>query len=370
MKDSRRNIPFFPYSELYESDKENFNRIFEDVCSRGAYILQEDLEEFENDLKDFLNVKYVYGVANGTDALILGLKAIGLSTGDEVIMPSHTYIASPASVHLVGGTPILAECSQDGMLDIGDIEHRITDKTKAIMPVHINGRTCKMDKIEEIAKKYGLKIVEDAAQGLGSKFRDKCAGTFGAFGTISFYPAKLLGCFGDGGLIMTNDSAISEKISLLRDHGRNEEGKVIAWGYNSRLDNLQAAILKFKLSKYESEIKHRRSIAKIYHNGLKDIDALKLPEPPTDGDHFDVYQNYELRAKNREDLREFLTKKGIGTIIQWAGTPVHKFSDLGFDQSLEKTEEFFRECFMIPMNFAVKEEEANYIVDAIKEFYE
>jgi len=238
------------------------------------------------------------------------------------------------------------------------------------MPVHINGRTCKMDKIEEIAKKYGLKIVEDAAQGLGSKFRDKCAGTFGAFGTISFYPAKLLGCFGDGGLIMTNDSAISEKISLLRDHGRNEEGKVIAWGYNSRLDNLQAAILKFKLSKYESEIKHRRSIAKIYHNGLKDIDALKLPEPPTDGDHFDVYQNYELRAKNREDLREFLTKKGIGTIIQWAGTPVHKFSDLGFDQSLEKTEEFFRECFMIPMNFAVKEEEANYIVDAIKEFYE
>lgn len=363
-------IPFFPYSKLYLSQREEFIKIFDDVCSRGAYILQKDLENLESNLASYLNIKHVYGVANGTDALIIGLKASNIGSGDEVIMPSHTYIASAASVHLVGAEPILCECGEDGMMDPYDIEHRITNRTKAIMPVHINGRTCDMDKIEAIASENNLMIVEDAAQGLGSKFGERFAGTFGSFGTISFYPAKLLGCFGDGGLIMTNDDGLSEKISLLRDHGRDKNGIVVDWGLNSRLDNLQAAFLLFKLESYNTDISRRRELAKIYNNGLSDLDDITLPMPPTDGKNFDVYQNYELRAKDRDNLMNHLQANGIGSIIQWAGTPVHKFTELGFNQSLPRTEKFFEECIMIPMNVSVTDIEAEYIIDKIRGFYE
>lgn len=364
------NIPFFPYSKLYTSEKEQYLSIIDDVCTRGAFILQKDLEDFEKNICNFTGAKYCYGVANGTDALILGLKASGLKKGDEVILPSHTYIASPASVHLCGGVPILTECGEDGMMDPSDIEHRITDKTVGIMPVHINGRTCDMDQILNIAQKYNLEVYEDAAQALGSSYKGKCAGTFGKFGTISLYPAKLLGCFGDGGLLLTNDEQIARRVSLLRDHGRDENGIVIDWGYNSRLDNLQAAVLNYKLKNYPDEINHRRSIAKIYNKGLSAIKEISLPPSPSNEINFDVYQNYELRAQFRDELKDFLSKKGIGTIIQWAGTPVHQFKALGFSQSLPITDKFFEEFLMLPMNAAITLQEAEYIVDSIISFYE
>tara|TARA_Y100000991_G_scaffold215662_1_gene207202 strand:- start:5666 stop:6763 length:1098 start_codon:yes stop_codon:yes gene_type:complete len=364
------NIPFFPYSKLYSENKNNFQEIFDDVCSRGAYIMQKDLEEFEENIKRFIDTKHVFGVANGTDALQLGLEACEIREGDEIILPSHTYIASAASVHFAKAKPVLTECGQDNMMDTSDIEHRITDKTKAIMPVHINGRTCNMDEIARIAKENDLLIVEDAAQALGSKFKGKCAGTFGEFGTISLYPAKLLGCFGDGGLIVTNDDKIAEKLFLLRDHGRDHSGEVVAWGYNSRLDNMQAAFLNFKLKQYPKEIEHRRYIAKTYDEGLRDLPDLTLPLPPNNGDNFDVYQNYELQAESRDDLKEYLSEKGIGTIIQWAGTPVHQFKKLGFNQQLPKTDLFFDKCLMLPMNASLDEAEVEYIISTIRNFYE
>ena len=363
------NIPFFPYAQLYHNDRENYLKIFDDVCSRGAYILQKDLEEFESECKKFLDVNHVYGVANGTDALIIGLKALGISNGDEVIVPSHTYIASAASIHLVGAKVILCECGEDGMMDANDIEHRITKKTKAIMPVHINGRTCSMDKIIELSEKYNLIIAEDAAQGFGSKYKNKAAGTFGSFGTISFYPAKLLGCFGDGGLIMCNEEEIATKISLLRDHGRNGDGDVVDWGLNSRLDNLQAAILLHKLKSYSNDIARRRKIATMYHEGLNHIESLTLPIPPDNGDHYDVYQNYELTAELRDELKIYLNNNGIGTIIQWAGTPVHQFKELGFSTSLIKTDKFFEKCLMLPMNMGINDDEVQYVIDKINDFY-
>ena len=363
------NIPFFPYQKLYLEDRDSYLKIFDDVCSRGAYILQKDLEDFEQSCKEFLDVKHVFGVANGTDALIIGLKAMGVGDGDEVIMPSHTYIASAASVHLVGGKVILCECSEDGMMDAEDIKHRISNKTRAIMPVHINGRTCSMDRISEIAHENNLLIVEDAAQGFGSKYKGKSAGTFGSFGTISFYPAKLLGCLGDGGLIMTNDDDTATQISLLRDHGRNEAGKVIDWGLNSRLDNLQAAILNHKLKTYRKDIERRREIAGMYNDALFNNNNLKLPFGPNNGDHFDVYQNYELRAQSRDELKAFLAKNGIGTIIQWAGTPVHQFKELGFESNLVKTDRFFEECLMLPMNMGINDNEVKFVIDKVNEFY-
>ncbi len=365
-----KSIPFFPYAQLFTARERELTAVMQDVCRRGAYILQKDCREFEEALARYMKVKHAFGVANGTDAIIIGLKACGIGSGDEVILPSHTYIASAAAVHMVGASPVLAEIGPDHMLDAADVEKRITPRTKGIMPVQINGRTCDMEALQRVADRHGVMIVEDAAQGLGSTFKGRSAGTFGKFGTISFYPAKLLGCFGDGGAVVTNDDALAERIALLRDHGRNAEGRVVAWGYNSRLDNLQAAILSFKMKDFPSEIQRRRKVASMYQAGLGDLRELALPPgPEADPRHFDVYQNYELEADRRDELRQHLETRGIRTIVQWAGTPVHQFRELGFSVELPKTDSFFRRCLMLPMNVALSDDDVRYIVAAIRDFY-
>ncbi len=364
-------IPFFPYSDLFTRDEEALSKVMLDVCRRGAYILQKECREFDGNLAEFMGVKHAFGVANGTDAIIIGLKAVGIGSGDEVILPSHTYIATAASVHLVGATPVLAECGADHMLDAGDVEKRITSRTKAIMPVQINGRTCNMDALQAVADRHGLMVIEDAAQGLGSKFKGRSAGTFGKFGTISFYPAKLLGCFGDGGAIVTNSDEVAAQIALLKDHGRNEDGRVVAWGYNSRLDNMQAAVLDYKLKHFDADIARRRAVAARYQEGLGGVQELNLPPGPSaHPDHFDVYQNYEIEADRRDELRTYLDGKGIKTIIQWAGTPVHQFKELGFTVELPYTDAVFKSCMMLPMNVVVSDVEVDYITDSIRSFYQ
>ena len=365
-----KTIPFFPYADLFKRDEAALTEVMLGVCRRGAYILQQECRDFDTNLAKFMGVKHAFGVANGTDAIIIGLKAVGIGPGDEVILPSHTYIATAASVHMVGAIPVLAECGPDHMLDAGDVEHRITSRTKAIMPVQVNGRTSDMDALRAIATRHNIMIVEDAAQALGSKFDGQCAGTFGKFGTISFYPAKLLGCFGDGGAIVTNDDEVAARVTLLKDHGRNAEGRVVAWGYNSRLDNLQAAVLDHKLKTYPREIERRRAVAARYQVGLGDLATLALPPAPdADPRHFDVYQNYELQADRRDELRAYLDQNGIKTIIQWAGTPVHQFKELGFTVDLPRTDAFFKRCLMLPMNAAVTDDELDAVIEAIRRFY-
>ncbi len=365
-----KTIPFFPYTDLFKRDEAALTEVMLDVCRRGAYIMQKECRDFDANLAKFMGVKHAFGVANGTDAIIIGLKAVGIGPGDEVILPSHTYIATAAAVHMVGATPVLAECGIDHMLDAEDAEKRITPRTKAIMPVQINGRTCDMDALKAVTDRHALLLVEDAAQGLGAKFKGRSAGTFGKFGTISFYPAKLLGCFGDGGAIVTNDDAVAKQIALLRDHGRNEEGRVVAWGYNSRLDNIQAAVLDYKLKTFPKDIERRRAVAARYQAGLCDLRELTLPPAPeADERHFDVYQNYEIEADRRDPLRAYLDQSGIKTIIQWAGTPVHQFKELGFTVALLKTDQIFNRCMMLPMNSAVTDDEVNYIVKTIRIFF-
>ncbi len=365
-------IPFFNYPELFKAHEKEFTDIFVDVGRRGAYILQRDLEEFEANLRAFLDVKYAFGVADGTSAMVLGLLAAGIGAGDEVILPSHTYIATAAAVHFVGAKPVLADIGTDNMLDPQDIEHRITDKTRMIMPVQINGRCCDMDGIRRVAEKHSLDVAEDSAQGLGARFKGQNAGTFGKFGTISFYPAKLLGCFGDGGAVMSNDDHIGEILGLLRDHGRNSEGRVVAWGINSRLDNLQAAILNFKLKNYSNDMERRRDIARRYDAAFRDMSAIDVPVgPDSDPDRYDVYQNYEMAADRRDELKSYLREEcGIGAIVQWAGTPVHQFHELGFDQNdLPRTDSFFERCIMLPMNMTLTDAEVTHIINSVKGFY-
>lgn len=371
MTDNKKIIPFFNYPALFKQNENEYMSLINEVCSRGAFILQADLEEFEKNAAKFINVKHFIGVANGTDAIWLGLKAAGIGLDDEVILPSHTYIASPAALRFVGARPVLTECADDNMMDVDDIEHRITNKTKAIMPVQINGRCCDMNAINKIAIKHNLQVFEDSAQAFGAKFDNQYAGTFGLFGTFSFYPAKLLGCFGDGGALVTNNDKLAKKVRLLRDHGRNDNGDVIEWGFNSRLDNLQAAILNHKLKSFSDDIQRRRDIAKMYNEGLSSIKELHLPPPPNNSmKYFDVYQNYELRAKRRNELKLYLEEEGIKTIVQWAGSPVHSFDSLGYKNiSLPKTDLFFEECLMLPLNMTLSNEDIDQIIFKIQKFY-
>jgi len=264
----QRQIPFFNYPALFKQDEEDFVRIFKDVCGRGAYILQKDLAQFEENLKKFLNVKHVFGTADGTNAIMIGLMACGVGPGDEVIVSSHTYIATASAAQILGAKAVPCDIGPDNLMCPKSAESKITPKTKVIMPTHVNGRTCNMDAIMDVAKRHNLMVTEDAAQALGSKFKGQCAGTFGKFGTFSFYPAKVLGCFGDGGAVITNDDEIAHKLMCLRDHGRDETGMVVMWGTNSRLDNLQAAFLDYKLSTYPQGIQRRRDIARRYNNAV------------------------------------------------------------------------------------------------------
>ena len=363
-------IPFFDYPRLFLEKKEEYLNIFSEVSSRGAFIMQKDLNEFEKNLSEFLSSNYSIGVANATDALEISWMALNLRPGDEVICSAHTMLATASAIKLAGGIPIPVEIGDDNLIDPDAVEATISSRTVGIMPTQLNGRTCNMERIMGIANKYKLYVVEDAAQALGSKFKGKNAGTFGHASAISFFPAKVLGCFGDGGAILCQDETIYDRAYQLHDHGRDKNGNVKSWGRNSRLDNLQAAILNFNLKSYDNVIKRRREIASRYDSKLSGLEELKLPEPPTENsDHYDVFQNYEIVAKKRDELQEYLKEHGIGTLVQWGGKAIHQWSNLGFNLHLPKSEAFFRECIMIPMNMFISDGDVDFICEKIIEFY-
>ncbi len=365
-----RNIPFFNYPHIFCEHDEAYCKALTETCRRGAYIMQQELAEFEAALRGYLGVQHAFGCADGTMALIMSLKAAGIGPGDEVVVPSHTFVASAAAIHHAGATPVLADCGRDHLIDVGSVKRLITPKTKAIMPVQLNGRTANMDPIMSLATEYGLLIVEDSCQALGSKFRERFAGTFGLAGAFSFYPSKTLGCFGDGGAVITNDDAVAEQIRLLRDHGRGPDGKVWMFGFNSRLDNIQAGILNLKLKRYHEAVRTRRSLARRYHEHLGDVGQVLLPPgPEADPQHFDIYQNFEIEAERRDDLRAHLDKDGVKTIIQWGGFTIHQFEKLGLRADAPYTEEMTKRFMLLPMNTALSLDDVDYICGSIRQFY-
>lgn len=365
-----KEIPFFNYQKLFDQNQKNLVDIFQDVCSRGAFIMQNDLTKFEKDLAHYTGAKYALGVGNATDALQLLLKAGGVGSGDEVIFCSHTMIATASAIKFTGASPVPAEAGSDHLIDPDSIKKLITSKTKAIIPTQLNGRVANMDSIIDIANEHGLQIYEDSAQALGAKFKGKMAGTFGLGGCISFYPAKILGCFGDGGAVLCNSEDMYEKIKLMRDHGRGEDGNITVWGFNSRLDNLQAAILSYFFKDYEKIINRRRFLANLYNEELSLIPEIKLPPRSLDNeDNYDVYQNYEIESEESSELINYLLINGIKTLKQWGGKAVHEFNDLGFNQSLPFTEKIMRNSFMLPLNLFITDEEVKFICDCVKKFY-
>ncbi len=365
-----KSVPFFDYPRAYLDDRVEVLKIIDEVASRGAFIMQKELAEFEANLAEFCGSNGAIGVANATDGMELAWLAIGLKPGDEVICSSHTMFATASAIKTAGGIPVPVDIGDDGLIDPAAVEDAITSNTVGLMPTHLNGRTCDMDKLMSIVSSKGLVMVEDAAQGLGSRYKGRHAGTFGFASAISFYPAKVLGCLGDGGAILVNDQSSYDRLFQLHDHGRDATGEVRLWGRNSRLDNIQAAILDYRLREYSNVIARRRSIADLYTSRLSELGELQLPPAPSeDGVNFDIYQNYELQADRRDDLMTHLKKAGIGTLIQWGGKAVHQMEALGFTQRLPKTEHFFKRCLMLPMNMFVSDDDIHYVCDQIHAFY-
>ena len=366
-----RQVPFFNYPLLFSEQSDAYMSTFQDVLSRGAYIMQKDLAQFEQNLAAYLGCKHVIGVADGTVALTLSLKAAGIGTGDEVIVSTHTFVATAAAVHHVGVVPVVADCLPDSMIDPASVRRLVTAKTRAIMPTQLNGRMCDMPALQAIADEFGLKIVEDSCQALGASYDGVKAGLWGIAGSYSFYPAKTLGSFGDGGAIATNDDEAAAFVRLMRDHGRGADGKVRQFGHNGRLDNIQAAILDLKLKTYDRAIARRRAIAALYQERLSGVSQILLPPAPGSDPHrFDVFQNYEIQAENRDALREYLSSRSVGTIIQWGGWMLHQFDDLGLVTDAPYADGMVKRYMMLPMHHMLSDEDVHYVCDSVEVFYQ
>jgi dTDP-4-amino-4,6-dideoxygalactose transaminase len=340
--------------------------------SKGDLLLRGQLKQFEEDIASFVGTKYAVGLNSGTDAMLLSLKAAGIGLGDEVITVAHTFVATIAVIVFCGAKPILVDVGEDMNMNLDQVEQKISARTKAIMPVHLNGRLCNMKKLTKIADENNLIVIEDAAQALGASFDGKKAGSFGLTGCFSLYPAKVLGAAGDGGFLTTNAEKMNENIRLLRDHGQDRKtGEIFFYGFNSRLDNIQAAILNVKLKYLPKWIQRRREIAKIYQDCLSDISEVKLPPPPTNiGPFYDVYQNYVIRTKNRDELVKFLEKNSVETIVSWRISN-HLHPALGLNRfKLPVTEQVSSEVVSLPMYPELSDEQVHYVIDVLHDFYE
>lgn len=368
-------VSFFDWAGLYNERGDEFTRIIDKTLRGGGFILQKDVEEFEAKLAAHVGVKYAVGLSDGTNAIMLGLRAAGIKAGDEIIIAGHSFIAAAQSIHFAGAVPVPVELDEhDWLISPVAIEAAITPKTRAIMPVHVNGRVCQMDEIQVIADRHGLQVFEDSAQAMGARYKGRGAGAIGRWGTYSFYPSKTLGCFGDAGALVTNDIEIYETVRAMRNHGANAQKSipldVAVWGTNSRLDNVHAAILSYKMDYYDETIARRRQIAQRYHDALKHVDGARLPPAPdASPDFFDIYQNYEFCHPARDALRAHLSAHDIGTIVQWGGFGIHQLDGLGMKADLPKTDRFFRESLLLPMNHILTDGQVDHIVATMDSFF-
>ena len=364
-------VRYIDYPQQYRKMRKEILETVDIVLSKGDVMMRQQMRDFETNLAAFVGTKYALGISNCTDALHLTLRAADIGPGDEVITVSHTFVASAAAIHHSGGEPVLIDIEEDHNMDVELIEAAITSKTKALMPVHLNGRLCKMDKLMSIANNHHLLVIEDSAQALGGSFKGIKGGNWGLAGCFSFYPAKVLGAYGDAGAVVTNSSNLFERIKHLRDHGRLPNGDIAEWSFNSRLDNLHAAILDLKLKQLPNWIRRRREIAGIYHEYLSEIPQLLLPPPPkTDDTYFDIFQNYEIEADDRDLLKPYLQEKGIETMIPWGGKGIHQFAALGLtDFLLPRTEQMFKRALMLPMHCELADEQVIYVAEMVRKFY-
>ncbi|MCM8801504.1 MAG: DegT/DnrJ/EryC1/StrS family aminotransferase [Candidatus Omnitrophica bacterium] len=366
-------ISFIDLNAQYKELKKDIDLAIKEVIKRGDFILGKDLRLFEEEFARFCNAKYAVGLNSGTDALFLALKSLGIGPDDEVIVPAFTFIATSLAVSYTGARPVFVDIREDTYnINPEGIKKVITKNTKAIIPVHLFGQPADMPKILELAKEYNLKVIEDSAQAHGARIRmEGCwrkVGAIGDIGCFSLYPTKNLSAMGDGGIIVTNAERIYKKILMLRDYGRVSRYKHIIIGYNSRLDTIQAGILRVKLKRLDKWNLMRRRIARLYDRLLKDIPQIITPYVSPDVKH--VYHLYVIRTKLRDKLLKVFNKKGIPALIHYP-IPLHLqkvYKNLGYKKGdFPVAEKVASQILSLPMYPHLKEEQVRFIVGILKQ---
>lgn len=362
-------IPFVSFIPMEKELKTDLKNAFDRVLERSWYISGEEVTNFEKAFAEYCNAKYCVGTGNGLDSLIQILKALNIGAGDEVIVPSNTYIATALAVTYVGASPVFVEpYIQTYNIDPGRIEKAITDKTKVIMPVHLYGQACDMDPILDIARKYDLYVVEDCAQAHGATYKGKKVGTFGVAAGFSFYPGKNLGALGDAGAVITNSKELAEKVRALGNYGSDYKYHHIYKGNNSRLDELQAAFLSVKLQHLERMNKDRRRIAQMYSEGIRNS---QVNVPYVIPECVPVWHIYGVRCECRDALEKHLNEHNIGTNKHYP-IPIHLqecYKDLGHTRgSYPIAEEISSTELSIPMYYGMTNNQVQHVIDTINDF--
>jgi len=362
------NVPFVDLKRQYDSIKDEVNTKINEVLQNTHFILGENSDAFEKEFANYCGVKYGVGVASGSDALTLNLKALGVNKGDEVITVPNTFIATVDAISRNGAKPVFVDIDPETYnIDVAEIEEKITDKTKAIIPVHLYGQPADMDEIIKIAKKYDLKIIEDACQAHGAEYKGKKVGSLSDVGCFSFYPAKNLGAYGDGGMVVTNNEQIAERIKMLRNYGQSKKYYHDFIGYNSRLDEIQAAVLRVKLRYLDEWNDKRREHAKLYNDLLENVSGIETPTEKEFVKH--VYHLYVIRCKNRNELQNYLSSKGVSTGIHYP-IPVHlqkAYKHLEYKEGdFPITEKYAKEILSLPMFPELTDEEIEVVVGLIR----
>jgi len=353
----------------YLSYRNDINSAIQRVLDSGWYVLGEEVTRFEKEFAQFNTVSYAVGVGSGTEALHIALRALDIGQGDEVITTAHTAVATASAIDLAGAKPIFVDIEPDFFtIDPDLIEDAITPKTKAIIPVHIYGQSCNMDAIMKIANKNKLKVIEDCAQAHGAEYNGKRVGSIGDVGCFSFYPTKNLGAIGDGGALVTNDDQLAGKIKLLREYGWKERYISSKEGWNSRLDELQAAILHVKLKHLDEDNFRRNKHAKIYFDLLEFL-PLELPKTRSNSSH--TFHLFVIKIEQRNKLKDYLQKNCVNTTIQYP-VPVHKqkyFQKMCSEKSLPVTEQVAKNILSIPMYPELEEKEINKVSNSLKDYF-
>lgn len=359
MNDFQREYKFF---------EKEVNRTIKNTLESGRYILGKNVESFEENFAKYVGVKYCVGVANGLEAIQISLIAAGIKKGDEVITVSNTAVATALAISNIGAKPVFADIDEYFLIDSGNLEKLITKKTKAIIPVHLFGQMTNMNKLLKISKLHNLKIIEDACQAHGASFRNKKSGSIGDLGCFSFYPTKNLGAYGDGGAITTNSRELYEKCKMLRNYGQTSRYTHDIKGLNSRLDEIQAAILNVKLPLLDEFVNKRNKLGQIYCNYLKEVKEISLPKIQKNSKH--SFHLFIIRAENRDDLQAFLKTNGVESLIHYP-IPIHK--QRGYKEynkiKLPATEKAANQVLSLPINPFTEKSEIKNVCNLIVEFY-
>lgn len=377
MSENNLNIQMVDLKSQYMKIKPQVDQVINDVLSSTQFINGEHVKSFQNELAAYLDVKHVITCANGTDALQISMMALGLKPGDEIITPSFTYIATTEVIGLLGLKPVFVDCNPENFnISVDEVEKAITKKTKAIVPVHLFGQSSDMKSIMRLAKKYNLFVIEDNAQAIGSDYlgfnQPQKTGTIGNIGCTSFFPSKNLGCFGDGGAMMTNDDELAKKLRMIANHGQSKRYYHDIVGCNSRLDNIQAAVLRIKLKELDQYILNRQKAANYYDQNLKDLDQLTLPFRNLDSNH--VFHQYTLKLDDsilRDELIQYLADKNIPAMVYYP-VPAHRqkmFSKIPNSYgNMKVTNWLSSRVFSLPMHTELSTLQQDYIIENISNF--